>query len=1461
VAGLLLLPPVQTFLAQQAVGYLKTEFNIDASIGRLAIKLPNSIALEDVYIADDHADTLIYAQDLSLTYNGFDQLTNTLKSSGVTLRNGRLYMRKYPEDSLFNFGYFLEKLSSDSTTDTTAEPFRLKIGYIDITEFRFTKHRLGCTDTCTNIFLKETEIQMANMFLDGDYVSGDILHMSYLDEGRFRLHDFRGKAAYQPKYISVHDLYFKTDSSMVEGDVVLNYESPDRLGDFLDVVDIEGSFQKSTLSSNEFRHYIEEFPQFGIFTITGNFSGPVNDFKVDDCIITMGEQTRFFGRVHIMHPSESELLKIDAKAGELRTTPTELRRYLTQFTGEMDWMTMLDQFGSIAYKGEYKGSIKDFDIKGTLALDENVLTVDGSMHDFDQLEKTRYEGFVEAQPINLGKLLAQPELGMAHFTAEVMGSGLTASSLNADIKGWAEYIDALGYRYHNLQIDGHVSKGSFVGISSLRDANLKYDFDGNLDFTRDTITTDFCLAIENANLHALGFMPDTVSMLNLETDVAFKWFADEWWDGNILVTDITYESPMDFFFFDSLRVTSLHENKKHTDILTSKIANMRLEGSYGWGDVFSAFKSEYEGFNRLAEAKSVRPDIAFAYNLQLNNIDIITDLFLPELYVEPGTEIKGAYAATSPGFNLEVNSILIKWNKIGFNDVQFSAKRDSAYFINTEVSTLNFAGGSVDSVKLKVGLDEDSAWFATSGIFRDSIDSYFRLQGNVYDSTSEAGKSFVMSLKQGRFNIGNNLFSLIPKNRIVFKTDEVIFENVGFYDKKSAIVANGFWANDPFKILRISTHNLSADILNYTIRYPGIAIEGRIGGDIIINREEGIPKFAGDLGIDSLIVNDEFLGDLDIRTYWNIKSGLVTAEGEIMRGTRKMLALDGTFQPDSNRLRSMNLTFDRFRLMWLDPLLVGVLDNIRGTVTGTVQLSGELKNLTSTGELKLVQGGLGVPYFNTDYTLDPETTLKITTGKIEVLRTTITDSYKNTSGKFFGSVTHTNFDDWTFDLHLSADNILVLNTENSIEADFYGLGYAGGTFDITGPIDDMNITVDITTRKGTAFKIPFSNPVNVGSQDFITYTGRGGYDYIEIDVDAITESKVNIGGLDVVVNAKITDDALVQLVMDETVGDIISGRGSGDLRILIPHNGDMEMYGTVVISEGDYLFTMRNLINKKFKIVPGGTIKWTGSPYDAVVDMKAKYTTRTTLTGFVTNNYDGQRVQVDLIMDLKGIVTNPNINFQILLPNSNPSYQDELNNRLNDPDKLNEQAFSLLVINSFWSQSVNAGTDNSFINQGVSSNTAQMLAAQFTNFIAQGLGDYVDISVGYNTATNNPSNPESSQLSDELEVGLSKNLFNDRITVNSKIDVPVGTSTNNSSQNFTGDIEVVYKITRDGRIRAKAFNRSNQDNPTLDALAPYTQGVGIFYQTTFNSWSQFYHKIFGTKPKEEHTPEQPEAGS
>ena len=49
------------------------------------------------------------------------------------------------------------------------------------------------------------------------------------------------------------------------------------------------------------------------------------------------------------------------------------------------------------------------------------------------------------------------------------------------------------------------------------------------------------------------------------------------------------------------------------------------------------------------------------------------------------------------------------------------------------------------------------------------------------------------------------------------------------------------------------------------------------------------------------------------------------------------------------------------------------------------------------------------------------------------------------------------------------------------------------------------------------------------------------------------------------------------------------------------------MYGDYTITEGSYLFTLQNIINKRFIIENGSTIQWTGEPLDARLNINAVY--------------------------------------------------------------------------------------------------------------------------------------------------------------------------------------------------------------------------------------------------------------
>jgi hypothetical protein len=233
--------------------------------------------------------------------------------------------------------------------------------------------------------------------------------------------------------------------------------------------------------------------------------------------------------------------------------------------------------------------------------------------------------------------------------------------------------------------------------------------------------------------------------------------------------------------------------------------------------------------------------------------------------------------------------------------------------------------------------------------------------------------------------------------------------------------------------------------------------------------------------------------------------------------------------------------------------------------------------------------------------------------------------------------------------------------------------------------------------------------------------------------------------------------------------------------------------------------------------------------YEAEVNLQAKYTVNTSLKGLVTNaNYSNENVDVDLIISLSGSLMQPEIEFNILLPNSPSSYQQELDRRILTADVMNYQAFSLLMLGDFYRQ--NLGVQEG-VNLGDSftRTTSEVLVSQFGTWITAGLGSYVDLELDYTTG-NNPYNTLI-QSGDEIRLGVSKDFLDGRLRINSSLDVPI--AQDGSSTLILGDTQIEYSISKDGRTILRAFNRSNRNDPLLQNTSPYTQGVGIQFRKDF----------------------------
>jgi hypothetical protein len=289
---------------------------------------------------------------------------------------------------------------------------------------------------------------------------------------------------------------------------------------------------------------------------------------------------------------------------------------------------------------------------------------------------------------------------------------------------------------------------------------------------------------------------------------------------------------------------------------------------------------------------------------------------------------------------------------------------------------------------------------------------------------------------------------------------------------------------------------------------------------------------------------------------------------------------------------------------------------------------------------------------------------------------------------------------------------------------------------------------------------------------------------------------------------------------------------------------DLKMYGDFTIESGKYLFTMQNVINKPFVIERGGTIRWSGDPYDATIDIAAKYSRRVSLYDLFQDSSLKSTVPVDLRLHLTDKLFNPNISFDIQVQNVDPNTETQVRRLINTEEEMYRQAIALLVTSRFTSPSEVTNKSGVSTTGAVGVNAYEMLSNQLSNWASQ-ISNQVNVSLNYR--------PGDAITSEELQVAMSTTLFKDRVTIEGNVG-NTGTSTSANNQNtssLVGDFNVEVKASKDGHVRFKAFNRSNNNSLVNNVNSQYTQGVGVFYKVEFNTFDELVQKIFDIFRKKE----------
>jgi hypothetical protein len=168
--------------------------------------------------------------------------------------------------------------------------------------------------------------------------------------------------------------------------------------------------------------------------------------------------------------------------------------------------------------------------------------------------------------------------------------------------------------------------------------------------------------------------------------------------------------------------------------------------------------------------------------------------------------------------------------------------------------------------------------------------------------------------------------------------------------------------------------------------------------------------------------------------------------------------------------------------------------------------------------------------------------------------------------------------------------------------------------------------------------------------------------------------------------------------------------------------------------------------------------------------------------------------------------------------------------------------FALLLLNKFLPGDYNTAGSSTGSGTVIGSTTSEMLSNQLSNMLSKFSDDF-EIGLNYT--------PGGGLTTQEVAVALSTQLLDDRLTIKTNFGVASQRSQGSSNTIADVDIEYVLNVEGGGNVSVRAFNRSNEFDVTRQDVGGFTQGGGIFYKESFNTFSEFVCKIrelFTPKP-------------
>ena len=1435
-------PIVQKFAVRFAGGYLSEKTGADIKVGRLAVSPDLRVFIDDVMVKDLRGNTLAEIGSLRTKVDVTDLIEGKIHVHHVELRNVEANLITYEGEDKMNFAFLAEAFASDKPKEKEKEskPMEILVDKISLQHVYFmlwNQNKADSVKTAKHLMdyahldLDDICLEASDFYMFGDSIRANIANLSATELSGLELKHFETDAIVSQSGIRLKGLLMETNNSLFDMDLNMLLNGFDDFQSFVDSVVFDATIRPSDIMLSDIGVFTEVMYKMpNRIKFEGLFTGPIEHFRVDNMKAKLGKSTSFQGSIS-MHPLNFENGYHTLNIKNMRFNYDDLANfYIPSKTETIPMPESLKPMGDSRLSLNFRGSYNDF--KSDIKLASGVGNIDASIaRSKSKNGDNLFAGNIYAERVKAGSIAnASKFLGDLDMNADFSVKFPQKGNPELSLDGKVSQIQLLGKNVDVITLNGSMEKNLFQGYLKVVDDDIALDFTGLMDFQDSKYPqADFEADIHYADLGALKLIKgDSISKISAKIYANTKGFDIDDLEGSVRIDSLLYRDSRGQYFMKSFNGSIVNDNLMMRRInLNCDFFNFEMAGKMNFASLmmslneyadsfvhFPRWEGNREKFLEYQEKHDVDQD--FMVQLTLKDMSTVSRLLMPSVQIANNSTVSGTYTSHTNSLNLTVRSKNVQVGTVEINDIElkhfnfFTAAMTSLSVGEVIYGHSDSTAYGLDNISLVTRMTNDTIFARLKWDDVSDADHNKALIETYFHPHEQGG---IFSLTQADIRINDSLWTASPRNFVDITDGRITLSNIMFSHNAQFIRLDGYVPMASRDTLSVMMREFDLSNIDMLLMASGLDLDGFASGDVMVSGIKENPMVLANLQVQKVVLNGTKVGDAIIESTWDNNDKALSLNAKIINDElKRTLNMYGSYYTAK---KTDNLDFvvelDSLQLNILSPFLTGIVTNMKGFGKGNIAIKGSLQQPDIQGRLTMQDGGCKIDYLKTYYTFSP--TILVDNQSISFENMVLTDTLGNTA-RVEGVIHHDKLKDFNLDLKLYPRNFLAMATSSKDNDTFYGTAVASGIVSVTGPFNDIKLSIGARTNYGTNLTIPLNKSAKVKDNDFIVFINNAVEE--EEEVEKVEKKKSNFG-LDLNVNA--TDDASLKIILPSNLGTI-EATGNGNVKMATATSEDFTMYGDYTIKSGRFQLVLMEVIGRTFSLKSGGTLRWTGDPTDGHIDATGSYSVRASLSSLgiqVDSTASNSNVNVECLIHLKGNLLNPTLTFGMKLPNASEditqtvfSIVDTTNNAV-----MEQQALSLLILNSF-----------AYAGSGFSS----LSLTNLLGGVQMNITDNINLGLSYHAGDANSYN--------EYQLALRTQFFENRLLIETNVGVMTSPDAANASS-IVGEVDLYYKLSKDGRLQAHFYNHSNYNtnfnSAAFDRRSPYTQGLGLSYSRSFNT--------------------------